>query len=546
MTLLQIIEGACGRAARRGKVYRQVSKGANMTTIASHTLTFTRTDPELNELFERTQEISDLDNLLSLLGWDQQVNMPPQANQIRGPQLATLQALAHERRTAPRIGELLDIVGPRVQGEGYTDADRGLVREARRAYDQNTKIPAALVREVAETTSAAWGAWEQAKPANDFALFAPHLRKVVTLMRQVAEHLGYQGSPYNALLDLYEPGMTLDTLNPIFARVREATVDLLRRIQASGRAIDTSCIHGTFDTAKQLDLCTEMLKRMGYRFEAGRMDQSSHPFTGGGGSPFDVRLTTRVDPTYLPMALMAAIHEGGHALYEQGSDPALARTILAGGASMGLHESESRLWENYIGRSLPFWKRHVDLLRTTFPETFGRREVEEFVSAINEVKPSFIRTEADEVTYNLHIIIRFELEQGLITGEIDVDDLPHLWNQKYHDYLGIVPPTDTLGVLQDIHWSGGSFGYFPTYTLGNLYGAQIYHTLRQVFPDFDERLATEGTAFILNWLREQMYAYGKTYTPDEVIRKMTGEALNPEYFVQYANAKFGSLYGLNA
>src|SRR5579885_2594904 len=189
--------------------------------------------------------------------------------------------------------------------------------------------------------------------------------------------------------------------------------------------------------------------------------------------------------------------------------------------------------------------RHVDLLRTTFPETFGRREVEEFVSAINEVRPSFIRTEADEVTYNLHIIIRFELEQGLISGEIDVDHLPHLWNQKYHDYLGIVPPTDTLGVLQDIHWSGGSFGYFPTYTLGNLYGAQIYHKLRQVFPDFDERLATEGTAFILNWLREQMYAYGKTYTPDEVIRSMTGEALNPEYFVQYANAKFGALYGLN-
>ena len=517
-----------------------------MPTATSHTLTFTRTDPELNELFARTQEINDLDNILALAGWDQQVKMPPQANQVRGPQLATFQALVHERRTVPRIGELLNALEPRVHSSGYTDADRGLVRQARRDYDQRTKIPTALVREVAEATSAAWGAWEKAKPANDFAAFAPHLRKLVTLMRQVAEYLGYQGSRYNALLDLYEPGMTLDRLTPLLDRVREATVDLLGRIQASGRAIDTRCLHGTFDTAKQLDLCTEMLKRMGYRFDAGRMDQSSHPFTSGGGSPFDVRVTTRVDPASFPAALMAAVHEGGHALYEQGSDPALARTILAGGASMGLHESESRLWENYIGRSLPFWKHHFELVGSVFPEAFAGHKVEELVKALNEVKPNFIRVEADEVTYNLHIIIRFELEQGLISGEIDVDDLPRLWNQKYHDYLGVTPPTDTVGVLQDIHWSSGSFGYFPTYTLGNLYGAQIYHKLRQVFPNYDERLAAEGTGFILDWLREQMYTYGQTYTPDEVIRRVTGEALNPEYFVQYANGKFGTLYGLDA
>ncbi len=517
-----------------------------MTAATSRALTFTRTDAELNELFERSQEISDLGNLLGLLGWDQQVKMPPQANQVRGPQLATLQALLHERQTAPRIGELLDALEQRVQGDGYSDADRGLVRLTRRHYDQATKIPAALVREVAEATSEAWGAWEQAKPANDFALFAPHLRKVVKLMRQVADHLGYQGSPYNALLDQYEPDMTLDTLNPILDRVRDATVDLLRRIQASERKIDTNCLHGAFDTPKQLELCKEVLQQMGYRFDAGRMDQSSHPFTGGGGSPFDVRLTVRVDPAYFPAALMAAIHEGGHALYEQGSDPALARTILAGGASMGLHESESRLWENLIGRSLPFWKHHFGLLRERFPETFTRYDVEALVPALNEVKPSLIRVEADEVTYNLHIIIRFELEQGLINGDIDVADLPALWNQKYQDYLGVTPPTDTLGVLQDIHWSGGSFGYFPTYTLGNLYAAQIYQTLRRTFPDYDQRLEAEGTGFILDWLREHMYVYGQVYSPAEVARKVTGEELNPEYFVQYANAKFGALYGLSA
>jgi carboxypeptidase Taq len=516
-----------------------------MTTATPEALTFTRTDAELDELFERSQELSDLGNLLGLLGWDQQVKMPPQANQVRGPQLATLQALLHERQTSPRIGELLNALEPRVQGDSYTDADRGLVRLVRRNYDQATKIHATLVREVAEASSEAWGAWEQAKPANDFASFAPHLRKLVKLMRQVADHLGYQGAPYNALLDQYEPDMTLDTLNPILDRVREATVDLLRRIQASGRKIDTTCLHGAFDTAKQLDLCKALLQKMGYRFDAGRMDQSSHPFTGGGGSPFDVRLTVRVDPTYFPAALMAAAHEGGHALYEQGCNPALARTILAGGASMGLHESESRLWENYIGRSLPFWKHHFGLLRDAFPETFSRHTVEELVPALNEVKPSLIRVEADEVTYNLHIIIRFELEQGLINGDIDVADLPSLWNLKYQEYLGVTPTTDTAGVLQDIHWSGGSFGYFPTYTLGNLYAAQIYHTLRRAFPDYDQRLEAEGTGFILDWLREHMYAYGQVYAPGEVARKVTGEDLNPEHFVQYANAKFGALYGLN-
>jgi carboxypeptidase Taq len=516
-----------------------------MTTAASKALTFTKTDAELSELFERTQEISDLGGLLGLVGWDQQVKMPPQANRIRGPQLATLQALVHERQTAPRIGALLDALEPRVQGDGYTDADRGMVRLVRRNYDQATKIPAALVREVAEATSEAWGAWEQAKPANDFALFAPHLRNVVKLTRQVADHLGYVGSPYNALLDQFEPDMTLDMLNPILDRVRDATVDLLRRVQESGHTIDTSSLHGNFDAARQLDLCKAVLQKMGYRFDAGRMDESSHPFTGGGGSPYDVRVTVRVDPTYFPGALMAAIHEGGHAVYEQGSDPALARTVLAGGASMGLHESESRLWENYIGRSLPFWKHHFGLLCDHFPETFPRHGVEELVRALNEVTPSLVRVEADEVTYNLHIIIRFELEQGLINGEIDVDDLPSLWNQKYQDYLGLTPPTDTQGVLQDIHWSGGSFGYFPTYTLGNLYGAQIYQTLRRAFPDYEQRLEAEGTGFILDWLREHMYAYGQVYTPGEMARQVTGEDLNPEYFVQYANAKFGALYGLN-
>ena len=517
-----------------------------MAATPSNVLSFTLTDAELKELFDRTQEISDLGNLARIVGWDQRVKMPPEANQVRGPQLATMHAIIHERQTAPRLGELLKVLEQRIQDERYTDADRGLVRQARRDYDQATKVPATLVKALTEAASSAWGAWEKARPANDFASFAPYLRKIVELRRQQAEYLGYQGAPYDALLDQFEPGMTLETLNPILDRVREATVNLLQRIRASETKVDTSCLHGSFAASKQLDLCQAMLQAMGYRFAAGRMDLSSHPFTSGGGSPFDVRVTTRVDPTYFPMALMAAIHEGGHAVYEQGSDPALARTILAGGASMGVHESQSRLWENYIGRSLPFWKYHFSTLRAHFPEAFASCSAEELVRALNQVKPSLIRVEADEVTYNLHIIIRYELEQRLINGELDIADLPGLWSQKYHDYLGVEPQTDTEGVLQDIHWSSGSFGYFPTYTLGNLYGAQIYATLRREFPDYDERLAIEGAEFILNWLREHMYVYGQVYTPTELARAVTGEALNHEYFVQYANAKFGALYGLNA
>jgi carboxypeptidase Taq len=515
-----------------------------VATTTSKPLSFTQTDAELKELFERTREIADLGGLAGIIGWDQQVKMPPEANQIRGPQFGTLQVIIQERQTAPRLGELFSILEKRVQGSGYTDADRGLVYKGRRDYDQAVKVPPELVRELVEATSVAWGAWEKAKPANDYPSFAPHLRKVVELSRKLADCLGYTGSPYNALLDLYEPEMTLETLNPILNRVRTATVDLLKRIQASGHTVDTSCLRGNFDEEKQLDLSTHVLKQMGYRFEAGRMDKSSHPFTGGGGSPYDVRLTVRVDPTYWPMSVMAAIHEGGHAVYEQGSDPALARTILAGGASMGLHESESRMWENYIGRSLPFWKRHFPALKERFPEAFAHRSVEEVVTALNNVKPSLIRVEADEVTYNLHIIIRFELEQELINGTLDVNDLPRAWNQKYQDYLGITPETDTDGVMQDIHWSNGSFGYFPTYTLGNLYGAQIYHTLRKTFKDFDYRLEHEGTGFILTWLQEHMYAVGQVYTPDELARRVTGETLNPEYFVEYITRKYGAVYHL--
>jgi carboxypeptidase Taq len=382
-----------------------------------------------------------------------------------------------------------------------------------------------------------------ARRNNDFASFAPWLERTASLQREVADRYGYRETRYDALLDEYEQGLTASKVEKLFAPVRDVSASLLKRIQTSGHDVDASSLFGNFSKEKQKDLCEKVLKVMGYDFEHGQMTISAHPFTSSFGAPLDVRLTVRYDESFLQQSLMAALHEGGHALYEQGSAPILMRTPLAGGASMGTHESQSRLWENALGRSLPFWQGKYHLVQEVFPEQFGNVDVATFVRALNKVEPSLIRVEADEVTYNLHIIIRFELEKALINGEISVESLPTLWKAKYREYLGIEPETDALGVLQDIHWTMG-FGYFPTYTLGNLYGAQIYHTLRKTFPDFDERLASGDSEFVLLWLQQHMYEQGAIYLPEDVVVRLTGETPDPHYFVEYVTQKFSQIYGL--
>jgi carboxypeptidase Taq len=363
------------------------------------------------------------------------------------------------------------------------------------------------------------------------------------LQREVADRLGFVESRYDALLDLYEEGLTASAVSKLFARVREASVQTLRRIQASGSKVDDSCLKGDFPEDRQLALSKQVLTAIGYDFTRGGIAVSPHPFTTDFGSPYDVRLTVHPDEHFLQASVMAAIHEGGHALYEQGTSPALARTIVAGGASLGAHESQSRLWENAIGRSEAFWRGQYHLVREAFPERYANVDIPAFVRALNYVQPSLIRIEADEVTYNLHIIVRFELEKALVEGEISVESLPGLWNQKYRDYIGVTPDSDAKGVLQDVHWTSG-FGYFPTYTLGNLYGAQIYATLRREFPDFDDRLASGDTSFILNWLREHMYAVGAIYMPADLIKRVTGEKPNPRYFSEYLASKYAAIYSL--
>ena len=504
---------------------------------------FTQSDSRLSDLLRRMNEISDLGALGALAAWDQNTALADGAGEVRGQQLATLQGVVHGRWTDEGLGALVNELVEVVKSPDFTDADRGLVREAKRSWDHATRLPRGLVEEMARVEAASFEAWRKARGNNDFAAFAPWLGRTIALQREVADRLGFTESRYDALLDLFEPGLTTRQVDALFTRVREISVSTLRRIQASGKTVDASVLEGTFDADRQVALSRQVIRGMGYDFDRGGIAVSPHPFTISFGAPFDVRVTVHPDERFIQAAVMAAIHEGGHALYEQGSAAALARTPLAGGASMGAHESQSRLWENAIGRSAALWAGQFHHVRDVFPTEYAHVEPAVFARALNKVQPSLIRIEADEVTYNLHIIVRFEIEKAMVNGEVAVESLPRLWNSKYREYLGIEPATDTEGILQDIHWTSG-FGYFPTYTLGNLYGAQIYAALRRAFPDFDARLATGDTGFVLAWLRERMYQFGVTYQPADLIERVTGEAPNPEYFARYLVEKFTAVYGL--
>ncbi|MBF6589800.1 MAG: carboxypeptidase M32 [Ktedonobacterales bacterium] len=506
---------------------------------------FTEEDARISELLALLRPLADLRAVNALAEWDQNTALPDGAAEVRGAQLATLQGVMHDRWTAPQLGTLLEELGTVVDQPKYRDADRGLVRQTRRAYDHATKLPRGLVEEMARVGAGSFEAWRKAKSQNDFALFAPWLARTVTLQREVADRLGYAETRYDALLDLYEPGMTATKLDALFAPVRETATALLRRIQTEGQPVDASCLEGEFPVPGQMELSESLLRFMGYDFERGQLAQSPHPFTVEFGSPYDVRVTVHPDKRFIQAALMAALHEGGHALYEQGSAPALTRTPVAGGASMGAHESQSRLWENAIGRSQAFWHTRFAHVAEAYPRQLAGVDAETFTRALNRVRPSLIRIEADEVTYNSHIIIRYEMEKAIVNGNAAIESLPGLWNAKYRDYLGIEPESDSEGILQDIHWTGG-FGYFPTYTLGNLYAAQIYATLRKEFPDFDQRLAGGDTSFVLRWLRERMYVFGAIYLPEALIQRVTGERPQPEYFTRYLTAKVEETYRLPA
>jgi carboxypeptidase Taq len=422
--------------------------------------------------------------------------------------------------------------------------DHALVRLARRDYGQATKLPSRLVTEVSRATSLAEPAWVRARAESDWSVFAPHLEEIVGLTRESAEALGYEEHPYDALLDLYEPGSTKARIEPVFEELKAGLVPLIRKISALPDEDRSRPLYGPFDEAEQEAFGQKVITAFGYDFRRGRQDRAVHPFCINFGGSGDVRITTRFDPNWLSPALFATFHEAGHAMYEQGVNPDYARTPLSGGVSMGVHESQSRLWENLVGRSRTFWSFYYPELQQTFPEALGGTDLEDFYRAINDVRPSLIRVEADELTYNLHILVRFEIEVALLEGGLSVAEIPAAWNAKMEEYLGVVPAKDSEGALQDVHWAAGLFGYFPTYTLGNVLSAQLFDAAVAARPEIWDAIGRGEFGALLGWLRENVHRHGSRYEPDDLVERATGRPPETGPYLRYLREKFGGLYSL--
>jgi carboxypeptidase Taq len=492
-------------------------------------------------LKDRLATISDLRSTKSLLFWDQQTYMPGGAIASRAEQMATLSRLFHEMLVNGETKRLLYSVG-----EPDPSSEKGaLIRRAQRDYERATKLPVDLVAQTSRVTAVAESAWVTARKESDWSLFAPHLEEILSLKREAAEHLGYEDHPYDALLDAYELGAKKARLEVMFEELKAGIVPLIRAgAERNQDGEDRAApIRGAFDEAAQERFGREVISSFGYDWERGRQDRSVHPFCVSPGQD-DVRITTRFDGGWLAPALFGTMHEAGHALYTQGVDPGYARTPLEGGTSMGVHESQSRLWENLVGRSRPFWSYYYPKLQEVFPETLSRVDPESFYRAINVLEPSVIRVEADEVTYNLHILLRFELEIALIEGSLTVADLPAAWNARMEEYLGIVPENYALGVLQDIHWADGLFGYFPTYTIGNVLSVQLFDAALKAHPEILEQMEGGEFSALFGWLRENVHRHGARYYPDELVERATGRPLDTGPYLSYLKNKFGELYDL--
>ncbi|MGD8330061.1 MAG: carboxypeptidase M32 [Acidobacteriota bacterium] len=499
-----------------------------------------------NELKERLATIADLDAAAALLGWDQETYMPPGAIEARADQLTTLARLSHDAFTDARVGELLDEAEAEIGDAAYDSDDASLLRVTRRDWERATKLPSDLVARIAAATSRGQQAWQAARAASRFADFAPHLETIVALAREKAEALGYDHHIYDPLLDEYEPGMTTAQLEVVFAELREQLVPIVAALSPAGgaaRAQNTPPpLDRRFDGQAQWDFGIAVMEDFGFDFERGRQDRSAHPFTTAFAAT-DVRVTTRIHEDFLPAGLFGTLHECGHGLYEQGVAAELGRSPLSGGASLGMHESQSRLWEILVGRSKVFWRHYFSLLRKAFGGTLEGTDVDRFYAAINSVCPSLIRVEADEVTYNLHIMLRFELEKDLLEERLAVADLPSAWNDGMETYLGIRPDNDANGVLQDIHWSMGAIGYFPTYTLGNLMSAQIFSRVRSAIPDIELQIAEGDFTDLLTWLQRNIYRHGRKFTANELLARTGAGELSADSWLTYILAKYSDLSG---
>ncbi len=495
---------------------------------------------KLNQLKEILGEVSDLNHAASVLDWDQQVNMPPGGGEARGQHLATLGRISHQKSTSDEVGKLLEDLKQEFSG---SDSDDGaLVRVAARNFDKAIRVPAEFVAERAVVTTASFEAWVKAKRKSDFSIFLPHLEKVMELMRNYVSYFPPADHPYDVLLDDYEPGMKTVEVKEIFDEVRTQQVKLIKAIR-SAKQVKADFLHKKYNEKKVWGFSETIISRFGYDFSRGRQDKAAHPFETS-FSVNDVRITNRYESENPLATLFSGMHESGHAMYEQGISLAYERTPLANGVSSAVHESQSRMWENLVGRSLPFWEHFFPELKKVFPSQLEAVSAKTFYKAINKVEPSLIRVNADEATYNLHIMLRLELEIGMIEGNIDLKDLPEIWNTKMQEYVGITPPDDARGVLQDIHWSAGLFGYFPTYALGNLVSAQLWEKINKDIRGLDDQIRSGKFDSLLNWLREKVHIHGHKYDPLDLIQKVTGSKINSAAYVRYLTKKYSDIYGL--
>jgi carboxypeptidase Taq len=498
---------------------------------------------ELEKLRRQFGVVADLEAAGGVLGWDQQTYMPPGGAQGRAMQLATLGRLAHQQLVSDEMGATLAAAESEVEGLDPDGDEVRTVRKARRDFDKARKVPSEWVAEFRRVTALAHQVWERARAESDFPQFQAPLKEIVQLRRDYADFFAPFDHVYDPLLDDFEPGMKTADVKAVFAELRTEQIALVQEIVERGVPVDDAVVHQQFDEQKQWNFGMEVAKALGYDLERGRQDKSVHPFTSGFGTG-DVRITTRFDKGFLNTALFSTMHEAGHAMYEQGVNPEFDRAPLGVTASLAVHESQSRMWENFVGRSRTFWLGFYRRLQEVFPSQLGSVDLETFYRAINKVQPSLIRVEADEATYNLHIMLRFELEIELMEGSLAVADLPEAWDSRFQEFLGLVPPDDSQGVLQDIHWSGGMFGYFPTYALGNLIAAQLWAKIRQDIPDLDSKIEKAQFGDLLGWLRENVHRHGSKFEPVELLTAITGGGLTAKPYLRYLREKFGDIYSL--
>jgi carboxypeptidase Taq len=501
------------------------------------------TPREVARLNDLIAEVCDLKHAADLIEWDERVGMPPGGAAVHGEMLATLRRLAHEKFTSTEVGETLAAADARLRGEDPDSDAARMVAVTRRDYDKATKVPAEFVAEHAQVVSTAQHAWVQARAESNFASFQPHLERVIDLKRRYVAFFDPAEHPYDVLLDEYEPGMRTSAVKELFDQLRPRQVDLIRRIRARPQ-VDDSFMRGPFCEAEMGAFANDVITAFGFDWHHGRQDRSVHPFATSFGAE-DVRITTRWVEAQPLSLLFGAMHETGHALYEQGVNRLHHRTLLEGGTSLGVHESQSRLWENLVGRSRPFWQFFFPRLQARFPSQLGGVTLDAFYRAINKVEPSLIRVEADEATYNLHVMLRVELEIALIEGGLHAADLPEAWNDRMRDYLGLAPPDAARGVLQDIHWSAGLLGYFATYTLGNVIAAQLWDTFLAAHPSRDEDIRRGDFCALLAWLRMNLHQHGRKYMPVELVERVTGGPVTAEPYLQYLESKYAGVYGLD-